>query len=197
MNGRSEGAVRQASREPIGDVGSELTALEREEITADAAPYGEIVSFLHREADLVDGYRFSDWLELFTDDVEYRMPVRTTRFLRDGEGFTETDFFVENHDSLTTRVKRLETEFAWAEAPPSRTRHFVTNVRAFETDTDGELAVRSNFMITRTRSDLEYQLFTGARHDVMRRTPDGLRIARRAILVDQTVITATNLSVLF
>jgi 3-phenylpropionate/cinnamic acid dioxygenase small subunit len=168
-----------------------------EEVLAGTPEHGAVASFLYREADLVDGYRFADWLELFAEDVEYRMPVRTTRFLRDGEGFTDTDFFVENHSSLTTRVKRLETEFAWAEAPPSRTRHFISNVRVFRTPVDGELEVRSNFLVTRTRSDLDYQLFTGARHDLVRDTGDGPRIARRTILVDQTVITATNLSVLF
>lgn len=197
MNGGSEGTARREPPATSGVGAGEPAAAEGAEVTADTKPYGQIVSFLHREADLVDGYRFADWLELFTDDIEYRMPVRTTRFLRDGEGFTEMDFFVENHDSLRTRVKRLETEFAWAEAPPSRTRHFITNVRAFETDAEGELAVRSSFMITRTRGDLDYQLFTGTRRDVLRETPEGLRIARRTILVDQTVITATNLSVLF
>jgi 3-phenylpropionate/cinnamic acid dioxygenase small subunit len=176
---------------------NELTALDRDEIAPDAPLYGRIVSLLHREAELIDGYDFSDWLALFAKDIAYRMPVRTTRFLRDGKGFTDTDFFVEDHASLTTRVRRLETEFAWAEAPPSRTRHFVTNIRAFRTPEANELAVRSNFMVTRTRSDLEYQLFTGARHDLLRDSEEGLRIARRTILVDQTVITATNLSVLF
>lgn len=172
-------------------------AVEGEEILAGTPRYGEVATFLYREADLVDGYRFADWLALFADDIEYRMPVRTTRFLRDGDGFTDTDFFIENHASLTTRVRRLETEFAWAEAPPSRTRHFVTNIRVFHAPADGELAVRSSFLITRTRSDLDYQLFTGTRQDVLREAADGLRIARRTILVDQTVITATNLSVLF
>jgi 3-phenylpropionate/cinnamic acid dioxygenase small subunit len=40
-------------------------------------------------------------------------------------------------------------------------------------------------------------MFTGARHDLL--VPDGesFAIARRTILIDQTVLTATNLSVLF
>ena len=63
---------------------------------------------------------------------------------------------------------------------------------------ENELAVRLNFMITRTRADHGYQMFTGRREDTLRRTPDGrLAIARRRIFGDQTVITNTNLSVLF
>lgn len=171
--------------------------IEAAEVFPGDARYHRVLSLLHREADLLDAYRFGDWIELFATDVVYRMPTRTTRFLRDGLGFTDMAFFEENHDSLTTRVRRLETEFAWAEAPPSRTRHFVTNVRVFATDDPAELAVRSNFMITRTRSDLDYQMFTGSREDLVRDVDGQLLIARRTILVDQTVITGTNLSVLF
>lgn len=159
--------------------------------------YGRVLEFLHHEAELLDAYRFADWVELFTKDVEYSMPVRTTQFLTDGEGFHDTAFFVDDHATLVTRVKRLETEFAWAETPPSRTRHYVTNLRLQEGGEGGALAARVNFMVTRTRQDLDYQMFTGQRLDRLVPDGDGFRIARRTILVDQTVITATNLSVLF
>jgi len=157
--------------------------------------HGRVAAFLYHEAELLDGNRFAEWLDLLTPDIEYRMPVRTTQFLTDGDGFEEFEFFSENLASLTTRVRRLETEFAWAEVPPSRARHFVSNVIVEEAG-DG-LDVRSNFLVTRTRQDLGYQMFTGVRHDRLFPAGDAFRIARRTILVDQTVITATNLSVFF
>jgi 3-phenylpropionate/cinnamic acid dioxygenase small subunit len=160
-------------------------------------PYGRVLEFLHREAQLLDAYRFAEWLDLFADDVDYRMPVRTTQFLAAGPGFEQSEFFVENRASLETRVRRLETEFAWAEVPPSRTRHFVSNVIVEAGERDGELAVESCFLVTRTRVDRDHQLFTGSRQDVLREIDGRFRIARRLILVDQTVITATNLSVFF
>lgn len=156
-----------------------------------------VSAFYNREADLLDNYEFAQWGEYLHEDIVYRMPTRTTRFLRDGLGFSSMSFLEENHDSLVTRIKRLETEFAWAEAPPSRTRHFVSNLRVFGTEDVGELYAKCNFMVTRTRSDLDYQLFTGSRHDRLVQEEDGLKIRRRTILVDQTAITATNLSVLF
>ena len=159
--------------------------------------YGRVVEFLYREAELLDSYRFGEWLALFADDIRYDMPVRTTQFRADGEGFQEVAFFDENMSSLRTRVKRLETDSAWAEAPPSRTRHFVSNVLAEPGARADELAVRSCFMVTRTRADHGYQMFTGRRDDVLRLAGDTMKIARRRILVDQTVITNTNLSVLF
>jgi PAH dioxygenase small subunit len=167
--------------------------------TAPGSPlYAEVVELLYREADGFDNYRFDDWLSMLAPEIEYVMPVRTTQFLADGMGFDgEATFFTDNLESLTTRVRRLETEFAWAETPPSRTRHFVSNILV-EPGEEEQLNVRSSFMITRTRQDKGYQMFTGERQDRLRRADDGrLLFARRVILPDQTVITATNLSVFF
>jgi PAH dioxygenase small subunit len=173
-----------------------------ERTPASTAPGSEIhsavLTLLYREADALDNYRFEEWLSFFAPEIEYVMPVRTTQFLVDGKGFNdEATFFSENLESLTTRVRRLETEFAWAETPPSRTRHFISNVLVERGD-EGTLEVRASFMTTRTRQDNGYQMFTGERRDRLRPGDDGqYLIARRLILPDQTVITATNLSVFF
>lgn len=171
-------------------------------VAADCAPgsalYGEIVEFLYREADLLDTNRFGDWLDLLAQDIHYVMPVRTTQFRAKGEGFQDVAFFEENFVSLRTRVKRLETEFAWAETPPSRTRHFITNILADPGDKAGDFQVRSSFMVARTRSDQGYQLFTGQRQDVLRRTDvTDFKITSRRILIDQTVLSGSNLSIFF
>ena len=36
----------------------------------------EVEQFLYREAQLLDEGRFHEWLELFTEDVSYWMPIR-------------------------------------------------------------------------------------------------------------------------
>ena len=172
--------------------------VDRIECRPGSSLYGEVLEFLYREADLLDSNRYSEWLGLFTDDVVYEMPVRTTQYLSQGAGFQTMTFFDDNIRSLRTRVRRLETDAAWAETPPSRTRHYVSNLLIEAGSHDGELLAATNFMITRTRGEQGYQLFTGRREDTLRRAgDDSFRIARRRILVDQTVITATNLSILF
>jgi len=177
---------------------SAVATAARPDCAPGTALYGRIIEFLYREAELLDGYRFGEWLALLADDIRYVMPVRTTQFRADGDGFQDVAFLDENIASLRTRVKRLETESAWAEAPPSRTRHFVSNVLAEPGARPDEIAVRCCFMVTRTRSDHGYQLFTGRREDALRLGDSGrMQIAQRRILVDQTVITNTNLSVLF
>jgi len=171
---------------------------EQDSCAPGGARYGEVLEFLYREAELLDQCRFGDWVALFTPDVRYLMPVRTTEFRARGEGFQPFAFIDDDIHSLTTRIKRLQTEAAWAETPPSRTRHFLSNVLVEPAPQPHEYAVGANFMVTRTRGDQGYQLFTGRREDVLRRIDSGeLRIARRRILVDQTVITGTNLSILF
>lgn len=160
--------------------------------------HNEVTYFLYAEAELLDNARYSDWFALFAEDVRYWMPVRTTRFLAAGKGFDDSMALIDdNYASLKTRVLRLESDTAWAESPPSRTRHFITNVMVKDSTGAGEIEAASYFMVTRTRSDRNYQMFTGVREDVLRRGEAGLRIASRKILIDQTVITNTNLSILF
>ena len=48
---------------------------------------------------------------------------RTTRRATD-----ELAILDETKETLTARVARLETGMAWAEDPPSRTRHLISNI---------------------------------------------------------------------
>ena len=64
--------------------------------------------------------------------------MRVTREgLADWELSPTSRIFDDDQADLEIRVRRLETDFAWAEQPPSRTRHLVTNV-IVETPTDLE-----------------------------------------------------------
>src|SRR5690606_10026439 len=112
-----------------------------------------------------------------------------------GDGFADNfALYAENYASLETRVKRLRTEQAWAEQPGSRTRHMVNNLLV-ERLGDDEFLATTSYFVTRIRSDLPYDLFTGQRKDVLRRVDGGFRLARRTILSDQTVLKSYNLSI--
>ena len=62
----------------------------------------EVERFLYREARLLDERRFHAWLDLFTDDVRYWMPVRSTRYpkvskaivILDPDRYVEVIFFL-------------------------------------------------------------------------------------------------------
>ncbi len=86
--------------------------------------------FLWREAELLDRRQFDEWLGLMDAEVDYRIPVRTSRLAQEGDGFSTSAYFMkETIGTLRLRVKRLKSEFAWAENPPTRTRRLIANVR--------------------------------------------------------------------
>jgi 3-phenylpropionate/cinnamic acid dioxygenase small subunit len=159
--------------------------------------YSRIVEWLYREAALLDASDYSGWLELLAEDLVYEMPIRQSVYQKDGDGFRgDFGFFAENYGSMKTRVLRLKTDQAWAEQPGSRTRHYVSNILVAQNEKD-EYEVSCAFFVMRTRSDLPYDLFSGERRDVLRPNGDGFRLARRKVLIDQTVLKAYNLSIFF
>ena len=159
--------------------------------------YWEAYSFLMHEAEVLDERHEREWLEMLTDDVEYLMPVRVNRERGEGDGFSEEAFyFEETHGSLELRVRRFETEYAWAEDPPSRTRHFVTNVRVAPGEEEDEVAVRSNLLLYRSRgSDPHQDLLSAERKDVLRKEDGQWKLKKRVILLDHSVLTTHNLSI--
>jgi phthalate 3,4-dioxygenase subunit beta len=159
--------------------------------------YHEVVDWLYAEADLLDRRDLRGWLDLLTDDIRYVVPVRvTTAHTLDGSAMADMAHFDEDRYSLHKRVERFETEHAWAEDPPSRTRHFITNVRCFEGDADDELRAESNLLLFRSRGDVrDHDLLSGRRDDTLRRTPGGLRLARREVVLDESVLRTQNLAV--
>jgi phthalate 3,4-dioxygenase subunit beta len=156
-------------------------------------------AFLVHEAQLLDERRYEEWLGMLTEDIEYRMPVRVTRAHDLADSVLEDmDHYREDLYSLTKRVDRFATEHAWTEDPPSRTRHLVTNIRVDRRDAEEqeELSVRSYVLVFRSRLDVRPPDWICAeRTDVLRWTSEGLRLARRNILVDESVLRTQNLAV--
>ena len=97
---------------------------------------------------------------------------------------------------LSLRVQRLAVGHAWAEDPPSRTRRLLTNIRILDADGD-EIGVAANFQLYRTRLNSEEDSWIGRREDRLRREDGTLRIARRHVFLEQTVILSQNLSSFF
>ena len=165
----------------------------------------EIEELLYREAELLDERRFEDWLDLFNEDARYWMPMRRNvpaeeperEFTREG---VDVNWFDEGKDTLTRRVKQIRTGVHWAEQPPSRICHMVSNVQLLDAS-DGpspdEVAVKSRFLIYRNRVETETDILVGKREDLLRRVDGAWRIARRKIILDQSVLLVKNLTFFF
>jgi 3-phenylpropionate/cinnamic acid dioxygenase small subunit len=175
---------------------------------ADRDIHFEVGQFYYEEAELLDDGRFADWLELLADDLDYWMPTRTNR-LRRQQALSiaargEAGYYDETKESLAWRIRRFDSGMAWAEDPPSRTRHLITNIVVRHIDpgqhpdfSAEDLEVRSAFLVYRNRLEREENVFAGRRVDILRRTAEGLRVARRVILLDQHVLQAKNISTFF
>ena len=77
------------------------------------------------------------------------MPIRrTTTGRQTDREFTQMGdmaFFDDNKNLLEMRIKKISADNSWSENPPSRTRHFVSNVKITSaTDTEITLDLATN-----------------------------------------------------
>jgi 3-phenylpropionate/cinnamic acid dioxygenase small subunit len=158
----------------------------------------EVTDWLNHEAQLLDDGDFQQWLELLTDDVTYQMPVRLTRERGENPDLSfGNQSFLDDRTTLELRIRRLDTDFAWAEDPPSRTRRFVTNVRVDEGEEADEVRVRSYLLLYRNRGDESAaDLLSAERLDVLRNVGGRWLLRSRLIRLDQATVGTKNLALL-
>ena len=167
----------------------------------------DIEEFLYQEADLLDGRKFREWLDLLAEDLVYFMPIRrNVKFgehderenTRQGEGIS---WFDEDKWTVTKRVEQVLTGVHYAEEPLSRVTHMVSNVRLLDirpsAEDPHEVTVGCRFLVYQSRVEYENYTFIGRRTDVLRRNGDSWLIARRELILEQNVLLAKNLSILF
>ncbi|QGA54004.1 aromatic-ring-hydroxylating dioxygenase subunit beta [Sulfolobus sp. E5-1-F] len=158
----------------------------------------EIVQFLNKEAELLDNYKFKEWLELWTADAEYIMYSRLNVVSNSVEQQLGSPMIMDNRTLLEKRVNRLYTEYAWAEIPRSMTRHFVTNVRIDAILNENEVKVLSNVLFYRHKHDnLYHELFSYERSDILRKVNGAWKIARREIIPDTNIVLADSLTTFY
>jgi 3-phenylpropionate/cinnamic acid dioxygenase small subunit len=185
---------------------------DRSSEDAERALCYRVERFLYHEAALLDDRRHHDWLHLLAEDFRYEMPVRTTAppdpslegkdamwaVERELSGPGELGFWNENKLAIAVRVARSRQVQAWAESPPARTRRIVGNVTLLEDAPGGELAVRSNLLLSHGRLDEPPRLFTAERRDRLR--PDAARgflLVHRRVIPDWTVFPAGSMTMYF
>ncbi len=131
--------------------------------------------FLYHEARLLDTQRYEEWLELFTDDATYWVPLE-----RDQKDPYETSSII--HDDRTLlglRVKQLRHPRAHARVPLARTVHQVTNVLV-ESDSAQEVVVRSTLSVIEFRNEKQ-RLYGALVEHRLRRNNGAFRIAHKRV----------------
>jgi len=148
--------------------------------------------FLFRQAELLDGRNWDEWIDLFADAGVYWMPLKEEQ--RDAENYPS--IFYEDKALMAARVGRLRDGHAWGQQPPTRTVHLIGNVRLDGAESrNGEILVRSNFTVAEFRRDvLRHHAGTYTHH--LRSAGKSFRIAmQRVDLINCDGIHEYNLQV--
>ena len=104
--------------------------------------------FLYHEARLLDTHRYEDWLQLFTADATYWLPLE-----QDQKDPLETSSIVhDDRTLLELRVKQYRHARAHARQPLARTVHQISNVSVLE-DKPGEVRVASTLTVVEFRNE--------------------------------------------
>lgn len=168
-------------------------------VLAEIEAWWRCQAFLAQEAELLDDGRLHEWLDLLSEDLEYVVPRRVTRERGSelGEFRDDSFHFRETKETMKSRVERFDKEYAWSENPPSRTRRIVGNVRV-EGCWNDRIELRSNFLLSRSQGDTtKTTIIPGERHDVVIEQGGTLKLLRRSVFIDYTIIPTKNISVFF
>lgn len=156
-----------------------------------------VEQFLLREARLLDDERWDDWLQTLSEAIHYWMPGIENRRREDKSGpyrLEHMAFFDDGMRELQRRVARFKQPSAWAENPPTRNVHLVSNIEVYAGEQAGEYRAYSCFINVRSRGlDEQYQL-TGRREDVLRLEADGLKLLKRKILIPNAMLLCKNIN---
>lgn len=135
----------------------------------------EIEQFLYHEARLLDLQRYEEWLDLYTEDATYWVPLEQGQ-----SGPMETSSIIyDDKTLLALRVRQARHPRAYARQPLARTVHQVGNILVLSEE-NSELKIASTLQVVEYRS--EHQRVWGATVEhCLRPAPGGWKIARKRV----------------
>lgn len=136
-----------------------------------------VEAVLYTEARLLDRKQFDDWYALFTKDAYYWVPLTPGQSQPD----KELSIIYDDTDMLRVRVHWLKHPKNHAQAIPSRTVHYVSNVlvEGFDEETQ-EYQVSSALQVAEYRKDIQ-TVYSGSCEHVLRATAGRLKIAAKRV----------------
>jgi 3-phenylpropionate/cinnamic acid dioxygenase small subunit len=150
-----------------------------------------IEQFLYHEARLLDTQQLEAWLDLFTDDAVYWVPLE-----REQKDAAETSSII--HDDRTLlglRVQQARHPRAHARLPLARTVHQVANVLILE-ETNAAVRVASTLQLIEWRQEKQRVWGALVEHQ-LRRANGGFRIARKRVDLVNSEAELDGIAILF
>ena len=135
-----------------------------------------VEQFLYRQAELLDGKRWQDYIDLFAEDGIYWMPAKPEDKTWDGM----PSIFAEDRNLMTVRMNRVLHPDAWSQRPLWGTNHVVSNVVIRKTSPSEDVEVTSRFHMMELRRD-DVRHFAGSYSHSLRKTKTGYQIALQRV----------------
>jgi benzoate/toluate 1,2-dioxygenase subunit beta len=135
----------------------------------------KVEEFLYHEARLLDTQQLEAWLDLFTEDATYWLPLE----LGQKDAIDTSSIIHDDRTLLELRVKQARHPRAHARLPLARTVHQVGNVMVLS-DEGGEVKVSSTLTLVEFRSERQRVWGALVEHR-LRRAGEGFRIAHKRV----------------
>jgi 3-phenylpropionate/cinnamic acid dioxygenase small subunit len=134
-----------------------------------------IQEFLYHEARLLDTQQLEAWLDLFTEDATYWLPLE----MGQKDPIETSSIVYDDRTLLELRVKQARHPRAHARLPLARTVHTVSNVMPLE-EQNGELRIASTLQVVEFRNERQ-RLYGALVEHRLRRAGDSFRIAHKRV----------------
>ncbi len=139
-----------------------------------------VEQFVYREARFQDEHEYDAWEALWADDAIYWVPANGA----DTDPTTQMSVIYDNRARIATRIKQLQTGKRHSQIPRSDLRRIVSNVELLPAHPElpDDIAVGANFLVCESR-ERGTVMWAGRSEYVLRDTADGLRMARKKIIL--------------
>jgi 3-phenylpropionate/cinnamic acid dioxygenase small subunit len=131
--------------------------------------------FLFHEARLLDTQRYEEWLELFTEDATYWLPLEQGQ----KDPYETASIIHDDRTLLELRVKQIRHPRAHARQPLARTVHQVGNVSVVS-ETPAELRVASTLTVVEFRNEKQ-RVYAALVEHRLRRKDATFQIAHKRV----------------
>ena len=150
-----------------------------------------VEEFLYREASLLDSGNLEAWLELFTDDATYWVPLERSQ----KDPLETSSLIYDDRALLGLRVRQARHPRAHARQPLARTVHQVGNV-AVAAESADEVVVNSTLTLVEWRSEKQRVWGALVEHR-LRRSGTGWRIAAKRVDLVNSEAELEGIAILF
>lgn len=137
----------------------------------------DLENFLFQEASYLDQGELDQWLDLFTQDAHYWIPVARTST----DPKRELSIIYDDRKRLEERVWRIQSGLAYAQQPRSRTQHVIGNVQVGPCE-ENLVKLFSNFVLVELRHGAQ-NLYSGRFEHTLRWVDGSWKIEQKKVLL--------------